>query len=102
MLDSVEIARNRNYYFIVICIYVSIFINSYVFFQYPFEFYLGYLIYLVLLPIFIFRYGFPRDLPMIFFVLLVTGIFNIFLGNNSVGQFVKIFTGLLLSYFFYY
>lgn len=90
------------YYLMVIFIYISIFINSIVFFKSPFEFYLGYLIYLILLPIFINRYGFNRELILIFFILLVTGVFNIILGNNTSMQFVKVFTGLTLSYFFYH
>ena len=90
------------YYIIVIFIYISIFINSYVFFTSPFEFYFGYLIYLLLLPIFIFRYGLIGSLSAIFAILLLTGIFNIFLGNNTAPLFIKVFVGLMLSYFFYY
>jgi hypothetical protein len=87
---------------IVLFIYLSIFINSYVFFNDPFEFYFGYLIYLVLLPVFIFRYGFNGSLVSIFLILLLTGIFNIFIENNTTALFFKVFTGLTLSYFFYY
>jgi hypothetical protein len=92
----------RTNYLVVFFIYLSIFINSYIFFKEPFEFYFGYLIYLLMLPVFIFRYGMNRDLLLIFFILLVTGIFNIFLGNNTLGQFIKVYAGLVMSYFFYY
>ena len=87
---------------ITINIYISIFVNSVVLFNNPFEFYLGYLIYIVLLPVFIFRYGIHRNLFYIFFILFLTGVFNIILGNNTVALFLKVFTGLSLSYFFYY
>jgi hypothetical protein len=94
--------KGLKYYMIVVFIYISIFINSYVFFTSPFEFYFGYLIYLVLLPVFIFRYGFNGTLSGIFFILFLTGMFNIFIGNNTFELFIKVFAGLLLSYFFYY
>src|SRR5690606_29878262 len=92
----------RKGFWIVLFIYLSIFINSYVFFTSPFEFYFGYLIYIVLLPVFIFRYGFNRNLFFIFLTLLITGLLNIVLGNNTAALFFKVFTGLTLSYFFYY
>jgi hypothetical protein len=88
--------------FLTIAIYVSIFINSIVFFKEPFEFYLGYLIYIVLLPVFMMRYGMKGALFYIFLILFASGLFNIFLNNNTADQFFKIFTGLALSYFFYY
>lgn len=94
--------KDRTYYLIVVSIYVSIFINSIVFFKEPFEFYLGYLIYIVLLPGFINRYGFNRELLIIFLVLFLSGLLGIGLGNNTPQQFSKVFTGLMLSYFFYY
>lgn len=99
--QSIDI-KDLKYYLIIISIYISIFINSFTFFTYPFEFYLGYLIYLVLLPSFIMRYGFNRELILIFFVLFVTGIINILIGNDAIMLFFKIFLGLFLSYFFYY
>lgn len=96
------IEQSRKHFWIVLFIYISIFINSYVFFKEPFEFYIGYLIYLVLLPGFIFRFGFNRSLFFIFIVLLVNGIVNCFVGNDEFAQFFKVFLGLFLSYSFYY
>lgn len=87
---------------IVFFIYISIFINSFVFFKEPFEFYFGYLIYILLLPVFMIRYPYSNGLSLIFVVLLVTGFINIFLGSDTTDQFFKVFTGLALSYFFYY
>jgi len=94
--------RSRKNFWIVLFIYISIFINSYVFFKEPFEFYIGYLIYIVLLPRFIFRFGFNRNLFLIFLILFVTGIAHVVFGNNTSAQFFKVFVGLFLSYFFYY
>lgn len=104
MNQTVEpyLERNRKNFWIVLGIYISIFINSYVFFKEPFEFYFGYLIYIVLLPGFIFRFGFNKNMFFIFIILFATGIVHVLLGNNSSGQFFKVYVGLFLSYFFYY
>ncbi len=87
---------------LVFFIFMSVFINSYVFFKVPFEFYFGYVVFLVLLPVFIPRYGINRNLFFIFLVLFVSGILNILIGNNTYALFFKVFTGMFLSYFFYY
>lgn len=97
-----KLIENKTNLWIVIAIYISIFINSYVFFKQPFEFYFGYLIYIILLPVLMARYGHNKYLLVIFLVLFVNGIFNVLLGNNTSAQFFKVFTGLFLSYFFYY
>lgn len=94
--------EGKQSFWIVLFIYLSIFVNSYVFFTNPFEFYFGYLIYIILLPVFIVRYGFNRNLFFIFLTLLVTGLINIVIGQNTSVLFFKVFTGLILSYFFYY
>jgi len=98
--NKLEGTTKKNFW-IIVFIYLSIFINSFVFFQYPFEFYFGYLIYIILLPAFVVRYGYNKNLLIIFLIIFVTGIFNIMVGNNSSAQFFKVFTGLFLSYFFY-
>lgn len=87
---------------IVFFIYLSIFINSFVFFKQPFEFYVGYLIFVALLPSFVIKHGFNGTLFIIFVILLIAGIGNILLGNNTAALFFKVYTGLALSYFFYY
>ncbi len=97
-----HLIKDRKYYVIVIFIYISVFINSYIFFKDPFEFYIGYLIYLVLLPAFIGRHRPPFKLIGIFIILFISGLFNISIGNNTPQLFFKVFTGILLSYLFYY
>ncbi len=87
---------------LIFAIYVSIFVNSLVLFKSPFEFYIGYLVYIILLPVFFRRYAFNKFLLAIFSILLLSGLFNIFLGNNTSALFFKVFSGLVLSYFFYY
>ncbi len=101
-IEESYFTENRKNFWIVLFIYISIFVNSYVFFKEPFEFYFGYLIYIVLLPGFILRFGINRNLFFIFLILFVNGIINIFIGNDTPPQFFKVFIGLTLSYFFYY
>jgi hypothetical protein len=86
---------------IIFLIYISIFINSKVLFKKPFEFYIGYFIYLFLLPVFIPRYGFNKKLLLIFLTLLFSGVLSTILGHNTFGQFLKIFLGVIMSYLFY-
>ncbi len=100
--NSILTSNSRITNLVILFIYISIFLNSYIFFKEPFEFYIGYLIYLVLLPVFIFRFGINRPLFFIFLILLVSGIFNILIGNNTGPLFVKVFLGLFMSYLFYY
>lgn len=103
MIEKIPyIQQNRKNFWIVLFIYLSVFINSFVFFKEPFEFYVGYLIYIVLLPGFIFKFGFNKNMFYIFLILFVTGIVHVFFGNNTSGQFFKVYVGLFLSYFFYY
>ena len=89
------ISQSRKNLIIVIFIYISIFINSYVFFKEPFEFYFGYIIFISLLPNFIFKFGISRELFYIFFILLLVGVLNVVMGNNTLPQFLKVYIGLL-------
>lgn len=93
---------NKKSIWITVFIYLSIFVNSYVLLREPFEFYFGYLVFVILLPVFIYRYGIPRHLFYIFLVLALTGVYNIIIQNNTSLLFLKVYTGLTLSYFFYY
>jgi hypothetical protein len=99
---NIEEGNFKRNFWIIFFIYLSIFVSSYVFFKKPFEFQFGYLIFIVLLPGFITRFGVNRSLFFIFLTLLITGLVNILTGNNTPEQFFKVFTGLFLSYFFYY
>lgn len=99
--EGLNIEMDRSKFLIILFIYLSVFVNSFIFFKQPFEFYFGYLIYLVLLPVFLSRYGLDRNLLRIFIVLLLTGIFNVMVDNDTAALFFKVFLGLALSYFFY-
>ena len=96
------IDRNRKNFWIVLGIYFSIFIYTYILFKSPFECYLGYLLMIMLLPGFILKFGWNRNLIFIFSILLFVGIIQIIAGNNNAQNFLKVFLSLFLTYFFYY
>lgn len=84
-------------------IYLSVFVgSSIVFFKTPFEGYFHYVIYLLLLPFFVSRFGVPRTPFKLLFIPLIVGVFQVAMGNNEPFLFVKIFIGVLLSVTFYY
>lgn len=84
-------------------IYLSVFLgSSIVFFKAPFEGYFHYVIYLLLLPFFVSRYGIPSAPFKLLFIPLIVGVFQVAMGNNEPFLFVKIFIGVLLSVTFYY
>ena len=83
-------------------IFLSIFINSYIFFRYPFEAYLHYPIEIVLIPIFIAKYGYPKFLAKLLLFALVIGGIYIAKGTYPLFDFIKVFGGMFLSFTFYY
>src|SRR5687767_6401577 len=96
------IERSRKNFWIVLGIYFSIFIYTYILFKTSFECYLGYVIMIMLLPGFILKFGWNRYLVYIFLLLLVVGIIQIIADNNSSANFLKVYLSLILTYFFYY
>jgi hypothetical protein len=84
-------------------IFLNFFFNGYVLFrkQLPFEFYLTYVPIILLLPVFISRYKFPRELLWILLPLLITGLLNIFMDNNTFANFFKIFINIVINIVFY-
>ncbi len=88
---------------ITFAIYLSIFLGSSIlFFTEPFEGYFHYLIYLMLLPFFVGRFGMPQISFKLLLIPIFVGIFQIMLGNNEAFLFIKITGGMLLSVSFYY
>ncbi len=82
-------------------IYLNLFFTGYTFFKEPFEFNISYVPILLLLPIFISRYKFNTKTLYIILPLLLFGILNIFLGNDSVPNFFKIFINISVNLVFY-
>lgn len=86
---------------ITLLIFISIFVSSITFFNTPFEGYLHYIIFLILLPRFYSQFGFPKTPIKLLFIPCVLGILQIYIGNNTWAGFMKIFIGVLLSASFY-
>lgn len=80
---------------------ISIFLYSVTFFTTPFEGYISYFVYLLLLPLLFFRYGINRTTVIIFLPLLVSGILYILRGDNTWALFTKVFIGFFTSVLFY-
>lgn len=87
---------------IEILIFISVFINSYIFFRSPFEGYLHYLIFLGLIPLFMLKYGYPRYLIQIFIWFIVVGVVSVASGLYPMFDFIKVFGGMFLSFTFYH
>ena len=89
-------------WFVVISIFITVFISSYVFFKEPFEAYVRYLFFLLFFPIFFAKYGVPKWPVLIFIPLLIGGIIYVAAGLNTYTQFIKIFVGFFTSVLFYH
>ena len=90
---------NKN---IEVLIFISIFVSSIVFFKEPFEFYLHYVIFLMLLPFFFIRYGYPKYVIQILLLLLAVGVINVFMNGFAMFGFIKVWGGMFLGMTFYY
>ena len=87
--------------FINFMIFLSVFVSSITFFRDPFEGYFHYIIFLLLFPVFLLKFGLPKKIIGSIFILFVVGVLEIFLGNNTWPLFLKIFLGFVLSVSFY-
>jgi hypothetical protein len=82
-------------------IFSNLFFNSWVLFTAPFEFYAPYAFIVLLLPFFILKYRFPREVLYILIPLVLTGAINILVDNDTFGNFFKIFANIALNLIFY-
>ena len=87
---------------IKIILFITLFSSSYVFFKTPFEFYFHYIIFIVLIPLFFIKYGFPKLIIQLLALPLAVGIIQILLNNCDTFIFLKVFGGLLATLLFYY
>jgi len=84
-------------------IFLNLFFNGHVLFKgvFPFEFYVGYAPMILLLMIFMAKYKFPRETLYILLPLLLTGLLNIFVNNNTFNNLFKIFANVAINLVFY-
>lgn len=88
-------------FYLKVLLFLNLFF-SFFFFRDPFDFYIGYIAFIFLLPVFVFRFGIPKHLGIVFTVLVFAGVSHSLIGNNSLGSFFKVFVGLSASYLFFY
>ncbi len=91
-----------NRQFLHILIQITIFLYSFYFFREPFEGYFAYLVYLVLFPFFILKFGIAKLPILVFIPMLLSGVIYIQIGLNTWPLFIKVFAGFFLSVLFYY
>lgn len=82
-------------------IFSNLFYTGYVLFDKPFEFYASYLPIIILFPVFIIRYKFFAPSLYIILPLLIFGVFNIFIENDTLPRFLKIFINICVNLVFY-
>ncbi len=102
MTENEHLFKSRGNQVILVLVYISVFVNSIVLMKEPAEIYIGYVGMIILLPFWFLRYGVPSGIGIIFGILFVTGLLNVYLDSNTMALFLKIFIGLFLSYLFYY
>lgn len=85
-----------------VLVFITVFINTYIFFKQPFEGHLYYLIFLGLLPLFLLKYPLPQYVVIVLISLGTVGWINVAFGNNTVFGFIKIWGGFILNLMFYY
>lgn len=85
----------------VVLVYFTIFINTYVLFKDPFEFYISYIVVLLYFPYLFKRHPLSPFLIKIFSVLFIFGILSIFINNNTFSLFMKVYLGIVMIYTFY-
>lgn len=88
-------------WYIQMTLYLNLF-TMYFLFRSPFDFYIGYIFALLLFPMLLFTYGLPRNLAIIFSVLLLSAMAEVMLGNNTYGSFFKVYIGTTVFYIFFY
>jgi len=82
-------------------IFSNLFYTGFVFFKEPFEFYFSYIPILILLPIFIVKYKFYTPTLYILIPLLIVGVFNVLIDNNTAPKFIKLYLNLSVNLIFY-
>lgn len=96
-----EQQKKLHWNFVDITIYLHFFIPSYILFKEPFEFYITYTFIILYLPFLITKYQVPRNIWWILIVLLITGILNVWLDNNTYKNFFKIYLNIAINLLFY-
>ncbi len=82
-------------------IFSNFFSTAAILFREPFEFYYSYAPLIILLIIFAIKFPFYTPNLYILIPLILFGLFNILLGNNTINNFLKIFLNITINLVFY-
>ncbi|MFZ6050948.1 O-antigen ligase family protein [Halocola ammonii] len=82
--------------------FLAIFICTIIFFRFPFEGYLYYISYILLLPPFFLKYGIPKITAAILGFTLIVGLVSISAGTATPFVFIKVWGGMFLSVSFFF
>jgi hypothetical protein len=93
--------ENKIPFYLKPILFANIFISKYILIREPLDIYYGYFGYLIL-PFWILRFGLPRNLMLIFSILLISGFFQVFLGNDFFIDLIKVLIGSFAAYLFFY
>lgn len=99
--ESSTSSGEQMHFLIKLAIFFNLFFSIYIY-RGIIDIYVGYFIYLVLFPFFVIRYGFPKVLSLVFFLLLLIGVYYSYIGLNQYNLFFKVYLGAFTSYLFFY
>jgi hypothetical protein len=99
--SSISSQNKLHWNFFDISIYLHFFIPSFILFKEPFEFYITYTFIILYLPFLAMKYPIPRGVWWILIILLLTGILNVWLDNNTYKNFFKIYINIVINLIFY-
>lgn len=99
--SSISSQNKLHWNFFDISIYLHFFIPSFILFKEPFEFYITYTFIVLYLPFLAMKYPIPRGVWWILIILLLTGILNVWLDNNTYKNFFKIYINIAINLIFY-
>lgn len=101
LVESSTTQQKLKWSFVDITIYLHFFIPSYILFKQPFEFYITYIFIILYLPFLVIKYPIPRGVWWMLLILLITGLLNVWMENNTYKNFFKIFLNIAVNLIFY-
>ena len=89
-------------FFNQVTLFALICLPSIILFRSPAEIYIGYLFILLLIPFYFIKFSLSGTYKLVFLFILFSGLFNVFIGENVIGNFIKIYLGVFFSYTYFY
>ena len=89
-------------FFNQVTLFALICLPTIILFRSPAEIYIGYLFILLLFPFYFIKYSLIGTYKLVFLLILFSGLFNVFIGENIMSNFIKIYLGVFFSYTYFY